>query len=102
MFLPLYLLHPHGTPLLEPLRLVLQVVWSGGGRGGMAELQPPGAEVLVGGPLYSAGMGAKVTLGQVVPGARAPKEEPLGQQLPPSFKVGRSHCHSGKHNAANR
>lgn len=43
-----------------------------------------------------------VAHGQAMPGARAPKEESLGQQLPPSFEVGRSRCHSGKQSAAGR
>lgn len=69
----------------------------------MAELQLLRAEVLhLGGPLRTAGMGAKVAHGQAVRGTRAPKEELLGQQLPPSFEVGRRHCHSGKHNATDR
>lgn len=68
----------------------------------MAELQLLRAEVNLGGPLPTAGMGAEVAHRQAVRGARAPKEESWGQQLPPCFEVARRHCHSGKHSAADR
>jgi len=86
-FLPLYLLHPSSNLLLEPLTLVWQTVWSGGGRGGLAELQLLRAGVHLGGPLRTAGMGAEVPMGRLCVGQVLPKRNPCGSSSHRALKV---------------